>query len=164
MGRLPPFRCTGVMVAAICALAAGCRASDEQVKPAIAFTVVPLAAAGGTEDLAVISGRVSGARPGNRIVLFARSGLWWVQPFTVRPFTDIAGDASWTNSIHMGTEYAALLVESGFDPPATIDRLPHPGGPVLAVATVKGRGDFAPKPARRLTFSGYEWDVRQTAE
>ena len=163
MHRLPPLRCTGVIVAVICALAPGCRASDEHVTPAIAFTVVPLAAAGGTDDLAVIAGRVSGARPGNRVVLFARSGVWWVQPFTVRPFTDIAGDASWTNSIHMGTEYAALLVESGFSPPATIDRLPPPGGPVLAVATARGRGDFVPKPARRVTFSGYEWDVRQTA-
>src|ERR671910_758 len=90
MHRLPPLRCTGVIVAVICALAPGCRASDEHVTPAIAFTVVPLAAAGGTDDLAVIAGRVSGARPGNRVVLFARSGVWWVQPFTVRPFTDIA--------------------------------------------------------------------------
>jgi hypothetical protein len=164
MFPIAPFRLAGVSVlVSICALAPGCRPNDQAARPAITFTVVPQAAPGGTADLAPISGRVDGARPGNRIVLFARSGVWWVQPFALRPFTEIAGDATWTSSIHLGTDYGALLVESGYQPPATIDRLPDPGGPVLAVATVKGRGNFVPEPARKLTFSGYEWEVRGTA-
>jgi hypothetical protein len=164
MFRIAPFRLAGVSVlVSICALAPGCRPNDQAARPAIAFTVVPQAAPGGTADLASISGRVDGARPGNRIVLFARSGVWWVQPFALRPYTEIAGDATWTSSIHLGTDYGALLVESGYQPPATIDRLPDPGGPVLAVATVKGRGNFVAEPPRKLTFSGYEWQVRGTA-
>ena len=27
-----------------------------------------------------MEGRVSNAKPGERIVLYARSGVWWVQP------------------------------------------------------------------------------------
>ena len=28
-----------------------------------------------------IEGRASGAKPGQQIVLYARSGIWWIQPF-----------------------------------------------------------------------------------
>ena len=31
-----------------------------------------------------------------------------VQPLTVEPFTKIQANSTWENSIHLGTEYAAL--------------------------------------------------------
>ena len=59
--------------------------------------------------LAPVAGRVTGARQGQRVVMFARSGdIWWVQPFRSRPFTAIEDGSTWKNSIHLGTEYAAL--------------------------------------------------------
>ena len=49
---------------------------------------------------------------------------------------------------------------SAFRPPDTAEALPKPGGSVIAVATVKGTGTDAQAP-KVLTFSGYEWHVRQ---
>jgi hypothetical protein len=144
-------------------LAAGCGSTGPAGAPSIEFTTVPAAAEGGSGRLAPLAGRVHGARPGQKMVLFARStvGVWWVQPLTVQPFTPIAADSTWRNTIHMGVEYAALLVEPSFRPPDTTAVLPAVGGAVAAVATVKGAGEFVPPPRRLITFSGYEWEVRQ---
>ena len=153
-----------VLWAAGCLVAAGCRSGPPPVEPSVAFTTVPVAAEGGSERLEMIAGRVVGAQPDQRIVLYARSsvGVWWVQPLTTQPFTAIGADSTWSNRIHLGIEYAALLVRPGYRPPDTTEVLPRPGGDVIAVATVKGTGTFVPAPLKRLTFSGYEWEVRQT--
>lgn len=110
--------------------------------------------------MAAIAGRVTGARPGQRIVLFSRSGPWWVQPLTAEPFTSIEPDSTWKSRIHLGVEYAALLVDSSYRPPDTTEVLPQPGGSVIALATVKGAGDLVSQARKVLAFSGYEWDVR----
>jgi hypothetical protein len=145
-----------------CLALTGCQPSASTVTPSVTFSEVPPASDGGPEKLAPISGRVTGARAGRKVVIFSKSGVWWVQPLTVRPFTDIEGDSSWKNNIHLGTEYAALLVESGYRPPATTEFLPLVGGAVVAVATTKGSGTYLPRPRKTLTFSGYEWEIRQT--
>jgi signal transduction histidine kinase len=88
--------------------------------------------------MAVIKGRVNGARAGQQIVLFARSGAWYVQPFIDQSFTKIQPDSTWSNSTHLGTEYAALLVEPGYRPPVTTDVLPSIGGGVIAVKIAPG--------------------------
>jgi hypothetical protein len=136
------------------------RGEADVAAPSIEFTAVPPAAAGGSDRTIRIAGRVSGATPGQRIVLYARGGHWWVQPLTDQPFTAVRPDATWENATHLGTEYAALLVDGAFRPPDTTESLPKPGGSVLAVATVKGTGHYATVP-KVLTFSGYEWQVRQ---
>jgi hypothetical protein len=150
----------GVLTAAMLVLMAACQMPGRAGNPTIEFVSVPEAAPGGSDRLAPISGRVTGARADQQIVLFARSGVWWIQPFTVRPFTQIEPDSTWKNEIHLGTEYAAVLVEPGYRPPATTDVLPKVGGSIAAVATVKGTGDFQTRPAKKLMFSGYEWELR----
>ncbi len=129
--------------------------------PSIEFTTVPPAQEGGPEKLVIIAGRVVGARPGQQIVLFARSGAWWVQPLETQPFTTIQSDSNWTNSTHLGTEYAALLVEPGYRPPARIDALPSEGGAIVAVKTVAGDKSEPIKPKKIIQFSGYEWEARE---
>ena len=110
-----------------------------------------------------VAGRVRGARPNQRIVLFTRSDEgWWVQPFRSRPFTDIEGDSTWKSSIHLGQEYAAVLVDADYRPPATAESLPELGGGIVAVARVAGTGKFVPPAPKTISFSGYEWLVRQT--
>src|SRR5262249_37080007 len=89
---------------------AGGRPAAGGTDASIAISLVPQAAEGGIEKVAKIAGRVSGARRGQKIVLFAKSGIWWVQPFIVKPFTEINADATWSGTTHLGTEYAALLV------------------------------------------------------
>ncbi len=110
-----------------------------------------------------IAGRVTGAKAGLRVVLFARSGTWWVQPFSNEPFTALDRDFTWKASTHMGTEYAALLVKPGFTPPKTTDVLPPKGGAVLAVATVEGKpsGLSPTLVPKTIQFSGYQWEVLQ---
>lgn len=141
---------------------AACGGESPAPAPAISFTAVPPAAAGGAERTAGVEGRVTGAVPGQRIVLYAKAGVWWVQPLTAEPFTAIQADGRWKSTIHLGTDYAALLVDPGYRPPDTAESLPQPGSGVVAVAVVKGAGGVPPPAKKRLSFSGYEWDVRET--
>lgn len=137
-------------------LAAGCsRGVSDQ--PSIEFTRVPQADVGGRAKHDIIEGRVKGARPGQQIVLYAKSGTWWVQPLVSQPFTNIQPDSKWVNATHLGSEYAALLVDPGYRPAVTTDVLPSRGAAVSAIASVKG-AESPPSPS--LQFSGYEWRVR----
>lgn len=140
-------------------LLVACRTSQARAEPSIEFSRVPAEGDGSPDKLEKIEGRVSGAKPGERVVLFAQSGVWWVQPFAVQPFTEIQADSTWKSSTHPGMAYAALLVDSRYRPPLTVDALPEKGGPVLAVVTAKGAPP--PSPPKTLQFSGYRWDVRE---
>jgi hypothetical protein len=147
-----------------CLVGLSCRSPRATADPSIEFTTIPRADAGGPATLAPVAGRVKGARPGQRIVMFAKSGgVWWVQPFRSRPFTEIGRDATWKNTIHLGTEYAALLVDADYHPPGTAESLPEPGGGVSAVTRVTGAGEFALLTKKTISFSGYDWEVRQMA-
>jgi hypothetical protein len=150
-----------LFVLATCTLLSACRLQQPSAEPTIKFTRLPKADEGGSESRAIIEGRVTGARPGEQIVLFARSGagVWWVQPFANQPFTTLDGESRWENSTHLGTEYAALLVTPGYRPPETTDNLPAKGGEVVAVLSAKGEASRRPV-SRTLHFSGYEWEIR----
>jgi PAS domain S-box-containing protein len=117
-------------------------ACRDQSGPVIRFTRVPSASEGGPGRTDTIEGRVIRARPGERIVLFAHWGPWWVQPLVDQPFTTIGPDSKWRNSTHFGTQYAALLVDPNYQPPASTDSLPSTGHGVVAVAVVNGRPEF----------------------
>jgi hypothetical protein len=145
---------------ALGASSAGCRNETARVEPSIQFTTIPPEAVGGPDRFAPIAGRVTGIQPGQRIVVYAKSGVWWVQPVRERPFTAVAADSTWQNTTHLGDEYAALLVADGYRPANTRDALPPLGSGVIAIATVKGSGHLTTRPPKVLTFSGYEWDVR----
>jgi hypothetical protein len=147
----------------LAAWAAGCHAPSVQQEPVVAFTTIPPAAQGGRERVAYIAGRVSGARPGQQIVVYARSGPWWVQPWPDKPFIAIKADSTWGTPTHLGFEYAALLVDPGFHPPPTMDTAPVEGGSIVAVTSVKGVGPPQIAPTKLLKFSGYDWTVRTIA-
>lgn len=149
------------LLASVCVLFVGCRSKHTEDQPRIEFSRIPPAAEGGPDRVEIIEGRVSGARPDQEIVLYARFGLWWVQPMVEQPLTKIQPDFTWKSATHLGLEYAALLVDSGYHPLPTMDALPAQGGPVAAVATVKGLSS-TPPPTKALEFSGYDWRVRTT--
>lgn len=127
--------------------------------PIISFTRVPAAARGGPDLLDTIEGRVVNAQPGQRLVLYARSSVWWIQPTPNRPYTEIRDDSTFTAKTHLGTEYAALLVESDYQPPTTLERLPTEGGTVARLVVVPG-DPKAKAPRHTLQFAGYEWTIR----
>jgi hypothetical protein len=153
----------GALLFAPCLLLFGCRSHHPGTLPAIEFTQIPPAAQGGREKVETIAGRVVGVRPGQQVVVYAHSGAWWVQPTVASPFTSIRADSTWSTETHLGYEYAVLLVDPGFHPPATIDTPPSAGGAVVSTAIVKGRGPTIFAPTKPLKFSGYNWDVRTIA-
>ena len=150
-----------VLVVLACLSLGSCRSAQADAGSSIEFTHVPPAGDGTPDKLDSIAGRVKGARPGEQVVLFALSGVWWVQPQASRPFVSIQPDSTWNSSTHPGSAYAALLVDAHYRPPLTVNALPEKGGPVLAVAIMKGTAPSSPEPT--LQFSGYQWEVRQTA-
>ena len=123
------------------AAAPACVGTDPNA-PRVVFDRVPPAEPGGTSKLADIGGRVVNPRGGLRVVLYARSGDWYVQPFWETPFTEIRPDSRWASPTHTGTEYAALLVDATYTPPKIAAALPGRGGGVVAVEVVPGTPVF----------------------
>jgi hypothetical protein len=143
-----------------CMALSGCHARQGSPAPTIGFTKIPPAAQGGRERVDSIAGTVAGARAGQQIIVYARSGPWWVQPWPDKPLIPIQTDSTWSTPTHLGFEYAALLVEPGYRPPPTMDVAPTQGGSIVAVNIVKGSGSVMLAPTVPLHFSGYDWKVR----
>jgi hypothetical protein len=153
---------SNILLVIVSFLLSGCNSSRVPLKPNVQITLVPAANPGGPVQLDFIEGRANGAKPGQQIVLYARSGIWWIQPFANQPFTKIQPDSTWKNSTHLGTDYAALLVEPGFHPAAKITALPAEGNGVVAIAVSIGQ-PVAPIVSKVIHFSGYDWGVRNAA-
>jgi hypothetical protein len=139
---------------------AACNTVNPAVKPTIAFTKVPPFQDGSSDKLDVIEGKATGARPGQRVVLYAQSGEWWVQPYATDPFTPVQPDSTWKSRTHPGLAYAALLVGPNYYPNPRSDMLPTEGNGVLAVATIR-HPDVPPAVGQTTAFSGYDWHIRQ---
>jgi hypothetical protein len=145
--RMSPFRYTSTLkkhrsivhLVIVSGLLAGCNWRSVPPKPTVQITQAPAADPGGPVQLDFIEGRASGAKPGQQIVLYARSDIWWIQPFANQPFTKIQPDSTWRNSTHLGTDYAAILVEPSFHPATKVATLPAVGNGVVAIATSTGK-------------------------
>src|SRR5690348_13114348 len=146
----------------------GCQSSPKNSAPTIAFGKVPAAQEShykidiiedGDYKSDIIEGRATGARPGQRIVLYAKTdGRWEVCRQSGQPFTNIERDGRWKASVHLGLQYAALLVDPTYDPPEQTESLPIVGNGVVALAVVNGQGAARVLPLPKiLNFSGYEW-------
>jgi hypothetical protein len=157
------FLLPSIAMALAAVLPSGCRSRQQRARPKIEFTKIPAAAQGGRERVDTISGKVTGARPGQQIVVYARSGPWWVQPWPDQALIPIRADSTWSTATHLGFEYAALLVESGYHPAPTMDVITSLGSSIVAQAVVKGTGPIQVAPTVPLHFSGYDWKVRTIA-
>src|SRR5271168_3701541 len=142
-------------------LLSGCKSQSVPGKAVLEITQAPMASLGGPDQMDSIEGRVTNARPGEQIVLYAHSGVWWIQPLANQPYTKIQADSTWRNLTHLGTEYAAVLVESGYRPASRLVSLPTEGNGVTAVAVVQGRAG-APVATAAVHFSDYDWTARGT--
>src|SRR3954468_20866900 len=146
----------------------GCHSSPKNSAPTVAFGKVPAAQEShykidiiedGDYKRDVIEGRATGARPGQRIVLYASTdGRWGVCRQSGQPSTNIESDGRWNASVHLGIRYAALLVDPTYNPPEQTESLPIVGNGVVALAVVNGEGPAPALPSPKvLNFCGYEW-------
>jgi hypothetical protein len=143
-----------------CLVLANCNSGSYGPTPEIVFTRVPIADVSSPDITDTIEGRASSVRAGQRIVLYAKSeGRWWVQPSEQNALTEIQTDSTWKVQTHLGTDYAALLANPGYEPPPAPEELPAQGDGVAVVAVVKGQGAEV-SPPKILHFSGYDWVVR----
>jgi hypothetical protein len=104
----------------------------------IEFTTVPPRGEG-PNTRGNIEGKVLGAATPEqyKIVLYALTDKWYVQPSTEDCLTDVSAEGTWSNWTHLGYRYAALLVRSSYRRPSpTLQALPPVGGDVLARAEV----------------------------
>jgi hypothetical protein len=146
----------------------GCHSPSRESAPTVAFSKVAAAYQESPykTDITerdyktdITDGRVTGARPGQRILLYAKTdGRWGLCQQSDQPFTNIESDGRWKASVHQGLEYAALLVDPTYDPPQQTESLPIIGNGVLALAVVQGEGPAPALPSPKvLNFGGYEW-------
>src|SRR6266478_3315698 len=76
----------------------GCHSSPKNSASTVAFSKVP-AAQESQYKRDIIEGRATGARPGQRIVLYAKTdGRWGVCRQSGQPFTNIEADGRWKAS------------------------------------------------------------------
>jgi len=146
----------------------GCHSSSINSTPTVAFSKVAAAFQESPYKTDIFErdykgemtdGRVTGARPGQRLVLYAKTdGRWGVCRQSGQPFTNIGTDGRWKASVHLGLQYAALLVDPTYNPPEQTEFLPVVGNGVVALAVVNGEGPATVLPSpTMLNFSGYEW-------
>src|SRR5690348_48001 len=97
---LVPVFLQGSLLLVLCIALNGCQSHKADTGPSIEFSKIPPAAQGGREKVDTIAGRVRNARPGQQIVIYARSGPWWVQPWPDRAFIPIRADSTWSTETH----------------------------------------------------------------
>src|ERR1700735_5512219 len=138
----------------------GCHSSSKTSAPTVAFSKVAAAYQESPykTDITerdyktdISDGRVTGARPGQRIVLYAKTdGRWGLCQQSDQPFTNIESDGRWKASVHLGLQYAALLVEPTYDPHEQTESLPTAGNGVVALAVVNGEGPPAARQSPKI--------------
>ena len=125
---------TGILIAATLMM------GQKAVAPSIKLTTIPPAGEGDPDKTHLIGGIAHAQDLSDcKVVVYAHTNTWYVQPTTANPYTAIGSGGNWKTSTHPGTEYAALLVKSTFKPEPTMDALPSVGGDVLAVDVEPGK-------------------------
>ena len=71
---------------------------------------------------------------GYRVVVYALTDKWYVQPLGNAPLTKLRTGGSWSTKTHRGSNYAAVLVTTNHIPSTVLYTLPAVGGDVLAVS------------------------------
>ena len=141
------------------ALTACHKTAQPSLEATISFTQVPQRDLGDLNQEDVIEGTVSGARPGQNMVVYSKTGgLWWLQPRLNSPFTPILPGGVWRNEVHLATDYAALLVDSTYHPAPVLAELPKVGRGIETVAASPGQERSS---SFFVNFSGFQWRVRK---
>jgi len=138
----------------------GCHSSPKNSSPTVAFSKVPAAQEShyridiiedGDYKRDILEGRATGARAGQRIVLYAKTdGRWGLCRQSGQPLTNIESDGRWKASVHLGIQYAALLVDPPYNPPQQTESYRSSATAVVALAVVNGEGPAPVLPSPKL--------------
>ena len=104
-----------------------------------------------------LSGSVCNAENStDKVVIYALTNEWYVQPLAVAPFTNISTDGSWESSTNPWLGLVVLLVNpASYTPAAT--KITNPAlDPGVLAWTKYPTGQVS------LQFSGYTWGVKTT--
>lgn len=92
-----------------------------------------------------------------KVVLYALTNQWYVQPATSEPFTNISADGSWQSPTHPWNSLMVLLVDPAtYKPSATATAAPSSDPGVLAWMRYPASGPIS------LNFSGRKWGIKTT--
>lgn len=91
----------------------------------------------------------------HRVVGWAKTDIWYVQPFVDTPFTSVCTDGSWNFFTHPWNRMVVVLVDSTYVPGST--RSTHPAN----ARGVLAWDEFpTPRPDRVVSFSARQWGVK----
>jgi hypothetical protein len=89
-----------------------------------------------------------------KVVLWAKTDRWYVQPSVVDPYTIIQGDGTWSNATYPWNRMVALLVDSSYVPGSIRDYHPSMDPGVI------GWDEYPGKSVRYIYWSNYCWRVK----
>ena len=136
--RITPFLRKTIAAILLAVSATVCGHASSNSGAPIQFTKIPPSSPGGPTTMGSIAGKITGPHEGLKLVLYAKSGRWYIQPYADHPFIAINNDSTWSSPTHLGTDYAALLVQPDYVPPFIVDKLPGTGGGVVALSVTEG--------------------------
>lgn len=95
---------------------------------------------------------------GDRVVLWAKTDRWYIQPTTAKPYTVIRNDSRWSNFTNPWSRIVALLVDSSYLPGTVREEHPSDGTGVVDWDEYPARS-----PDRYIDWSSFRWRVKQGA-
>jgi len=112
---------------------------QKDLLPSVTFTV-PVRSER-SDSVGIMEGRVDGLQKPEdyKVVIYTWTDRWYVQPYIEQPLTDIDDTGRWRTSVHLGDEFAVLVVRPTYSPPIAPVRLPPTGGDVLALRRMPTR-------------------------
>lgn len=89
-----------------------------------------------------------------KVVLWAKTNRWYVQPSAANPYTIIQSNSTWSNSTYPWDRMLALLVDTSYVPSSILDYHPSldPG--------VMNFDEYPDKSIKYLNWSNYHWKVK----
>jgi len=91
---------------------------------------------GGDRDVDTISGTVKSKYiKKNKIVIYAFTTMWYIQPLDTQPFTEINPSGKWKSATHRGSKYLIMLVEPEYTPATTMKSNPAKNDKVISYIT-----------------------------
>jgi uncharacterized repeat protein (TIGR02543 family) len=95
----------------------------------------------------------------NKVVMWALTNQWYIQPYIAWPYTSICGDGTWKNTTNPWSSIVALVVDSAKYYTGSI-RITHPAldSGVLAWAEYPPTRSDIP-----INWCGYQWGVKEAA-